>query len=157
MLGNQMTILYLSPIGTLKIDFHQEKVADIEFLHDLEVPEAPSAPVITQLQNYFSNASFQFDLPLHLEGTLFQKKIWQALREIPCGTTVTYKQLAERFQTSPRAIGNACRTNPIPVIIPCHRVVSQNGLGGFAGDTSGKLLEIKKWLLRHEQLGLQPL
>ncbi|WP_235602990.1 methylated-DNA--[protein]-cysteine S-methyltransferase [Piscirickettsia litoralis] len=72
------------------------------------------------------------------------------MQEIPRGQTLTYGELAKKLQTGPRAIGAACRTNPIPVIIPCHRIVSKQGMGGFHGKTSGKFLTIKEWLLQHE-------
>jgi methylated-DNA-[protein]-cysteine S-methyltransferase len=64
---------------------------------------------------------------------------------------MTYQELADKLQTSPRAIGNACRANPTPIIVPCHRIVAKSHMGGFAGDTQGKLLDIKKWLLEHEK------
>jgi methylated-DNA-[protein]-cysteine S-methyltransferase len=72
------------------------------------------------------------------------------LRSIPPGRTRTYGELASKLGTSARAVGGACRANPCPVVVPCHRVVAANGLGGFAGDTSGRKLEVKRWLLRHE-------
>lgn len=87
----------------------------------------------------------------NLKGTEFQKRVWRALCAIPPGTTKTYGELAKQLNTSPRAIGNACRKNPLPIIIPCHRVVAKNSLGGYAGARIGNLLEIKKWLLRYEK------
>jgi methylated-DNA-[protein]-cysteine S-methyltransferase len=103
-----------------------------------------------QLDAYFSDNSSTFELPLYQQGTDFQRRVWQALKAIPCGETRSYKQLAGQLQSHPRAIGGACRANPFPIVVPCHRVVAVNGLGGFAGDTQGKLLQIKKWLLQHE-------
>jgi methylated-DNA-[protein]-cysteine S-methyltransferase len=83
-------------------------------------------------------------------GTPFQCRVWQALRDIPPGTTRTYGELARDLGTSPRAIGGACRANPCLIAVPCHRVVARDGLGGFAGERGGKRLAVKRWLLRHE-------
>lgn len=114
--------------------------------------QAESVPpfLAEQLDAYFRNGSTRFDLPVELEGTGFQRKVWDALRDIPSGRTVTYGELARKLGTSARAVGGACRSNPCPIVVPCHRVVATNGLGGFAGDTSGRKLDVKRWLLRHE-------
>ncbi len=104
-----------------------------------------------QLKTFWQDNSFKFDLPLEVQGTDFQKRVWQALREIPTGQVETYGSLAKKLQSSPRAIGQACRTNPIAIVIPCHRVVSQTSLGGFAGETDGNNLDVKQWLLQHEE------
>ncbi len=87
---------------------------------------------------------------LEPEGTVFQRRVWQALLDILPGQTRTYGALARELGSSPRAIGGACRSNPIPLLIPCHRVVAANGHGGFAGHTSGRWMDIKRWLLEHE-------
>lgn len=86
-----------------------------------------------------------------LNGTVFQKRVWRALLQIPCGTTLTYSDLAKKLKSHPRAIGQACRTNPLPLIIPCHRVVAKNSLGGYSGATSGKKLAFKRQLLEREK------
>jgi len=84
------------------------------------------------------------------QGTAFQQKVWGALLDIPSGTTMTYGELAKELQSSARAVGQACKNNPTPIIIPCHRVVSKQGKGGYLGQTEGKLAYIKTWLLQHE-------
>lgn len=106
--------------------------------------------VYTALQGYFRDPAHVPQVTLRLAGTAFQKRVWQALRRIPPGETRTYGELAREFGTSARAVGNACRANPVPVVIPCHRVVAVNGLGGFAGDRDGRLVAVKRWLLGHE-------
>lgn len=103
-----------------------------------------------QLRDYFRDPRHVFTLPLAPAGTAFQRRVWNAMRRIPAGTPACYGDLADRLGSSPRAVGGACRANPIPVIIPCHRVVGRNGLGGFMGTTAGRGLEIKQWLLVHE-------
>ena len=96
------------------------------------------------------DADTPFDLPLLIEGTEFQRRLWQALCEIPRGTTRTYGELAKRLEVDARAIGQACGDNRLPIVIPCHRVVAANGIGGFAHATGGYLVEAKRWLLAHE-------
>jgi methylated-DNA-[protein]-cysteine S-methyltransferase len=92
--------------------------------------------------------------PLKLAGTPFQQKVWTALRQIPPGITRTYGELARQLGTAPRAIGSACRSNPILLFVPCHRVVAATGAGGFAGETAGRWMEIKRWLLAREGVHL---
>lgn len=85
-----------------------------------------------------------------LSGTPFQRKVLRQLMKIPYGETRTYGELAARLKTSPRAVGNACRRNPIPIVIPCHRVVAAGGLGGYDGAICGDKLDIKTRLLQLE-------
>ena len=104
-----------------------------------------------QLQAYLADPAYRFDIPLRLAGTAFRQRVWQALREIPVGATRTYGELARRIGSSPRAVGQALGDNPVPIIVPCHRVVSSSGLGGFNHHAEGAAIEIKHWLLRHER------
>jgi methylated-DNA-[protein]-cysteine S-methyltransferase len=99
-----------------------------------------------QLEEYFAGERREFDLPLAPEGSVFQQRVWAALREIPFGETRSYGDLAEKLGSSPRAVGRANATNPICVIVPCHRVNGADGsLTGYAGG-----LDNKRWLLEHE-------
>ncbi len=107
--------------------------------------------VVRQLQSYFTQPRKRFSLPLAPLGTAFQQRVWRALLQSETGQTLTYGALAERLHTSPRAVGNACRANPIPIVIPCHRVVSATGLGGYSGKTGGAQLALKRRLLEHER------
>ena len=93
---------------------------------------------------YFQQAKEQLD------GTPFQRRVWQVLQKIPSGSTMTYGEVAQQIGSGARAVGNACRANPCPLIVPCHRVVGVDGLGGFSGERGGEKLEIKRWLLQHE-------
>ncbi len=104
-----------------------------------------------QLESFFEGERRTFSIPLMIESSAFQARVCQALQKIPLGTTVTYGALARQLGSSPRAVGGGCRRNPIPLIIPCHRVVASEGIGGFSGTTSGKLVSAKQWLLNHEQ------
>jgi methylated-DNA-[protein]-cysteine S-methyltransferase len=85
-----------------------------------------------------------------LEATPFQKQVWQALLTIPCGSTLTYGELAKKLNSSPRAVGQACRANPLPFLIPCHRVVGAKNSGGYFGARKGKKIALKQWLLEQE-------
>lgn len=108
--------------------------------------------VARQLQCYFDDARYQFNLPMMAQGTVHQKKVWKAISSIPLGQVVTYGQIARHIASAPRAVGQACGANFYPLIIPCHRVTASNGLGGFGNqnDAAGYHLQIKRWLLRHE-------
>jgi methylated-DNA-[protein]-cysteine S-methyltransferase len=103
-----------------------------------------------QLERYREDADAKFDLPLHIEGTALERGVWEAMRAIPRGRTRTYGELARELGADPRAIGQACGENRLPIVIPCHRVVAAQGLGGFGHARSGYLLEVKRWLLMHE-------
>jgi methylated-DNA-[protein]-cysteine S-methyltransferase len=103
---------------------------------------------ISQLKEYFSGSRKKFNLPLAYEGTEFQESVWNAISEIPFGETATYSEIAERMGNprSFRAVGTACGTNPIPIIVPCHRVVqSSGGMGSYAGgkNLKKKLLDLE--------------
>lgn len=108
------------------------------------------AAVIDAIEAYLEDPKLKFELEPVLEGTPFQLRVWQVLRGIPSGSTITYGELADKIGSGARAVGNACRANPCPLVVPCHRVVGVNGLGGFGGETGGEKLEVKRWLLRHE-------
>ena len=110
-----------------------------------------SKEVTKQLKEYFNGKRLTFSVPIcfdKLDGTPFQKKVWREIKKIPYGKTISYAELARRagFSKAYRAVGSACGRNPIPIIIPCHRVVASNGkIGGFSGE-----LWRKKWLLEFE-------
>ncbi|MEK6750507.1 MAG: methylated-DNA--[protein]-cysteine S-methyltransferase [Pseudomonadota bacterium] len=105
---------------------------------------------IQELRDYFANPRRGFSMPLHTSGTPFQQRVWRALQQIDAGRVITYGELAAQLKSGPRAIASACRANPIPIVIPCHRVVARNGLGGYSGARAGEIFAIKPWLLRHE-------
>ena len=101
-----------------------------------------------QLQAYFDGERRSFDLPLAPSGSTYRRAVWQALQDIPYGQTVSYTGLIARAGGSARSVGSANAANPIPIIIPCHRVVGKTGLGGYSG---GDGFETKRWLLTLEQ------
>lgn len=105
---------------------------------------------VQQLEEYL-HSHIRLTPPLQFkQGTPFQQGVWRAMAHIPWGQTVSYKTLAQMVGSAPRAVANACGSNPLALWIPCHRVLASNGLGGFMqGDTQG--LQIKRWLLQHEE------
>ena len=131
-----------------------EQLSEIRYLPPNVAVHAPRNALADraarQLERYRDDADMQFDLPLLVEGTEFQRLLWDALCEIPRGRTLTYGELAKRLGVDARAIGQACGDNRLPIVIPCHRVVAANGIGGFAHSTGGYLVEAKRWLLAHE-------
>lgn len=142
-----------APFGRLGIHA-QEALTSIDFVSNripLQSPRTPLArKVCAQLKAYFTDPKNPFDVPLAPRGTDFQQRAWRALQRIPTGAARTYGQLARTLRSAPRAVGGACRANPIPIVVPCHRVVAANGPGGFMGATRGRALLIKRWLLEHE-------
>jgi methylated-DNA-[protein]-cysteine S-methyltransferase len=116
--------------------------------HDVDRGTALLARARQQLEEYFARTRTTFDLPLEPAGSAFQRRVWDALRAIPYGTTVSYSEIARRLGDvrATRAVGAANGQNPIPIIVPCHRVVGANGeLTGFGGG-----IDRKRWLLEHE-------
>ena len=103
-----------------------------------------------QLERYREDPDAPFDLPLLVEGSPFQKSVWGAMCAIPRGRTRTYGDLAKELRGEARSVGQACGDNRLPIVIPCHRVVAANGIGGFSHTTEGYLIEAKRWLLAHE-------
>lgn len=119
-------------------------------------PDQRAKHLANELERYMQHPGHKFDLLFVPTGTPFQLRIWHTLLTIPAGKVLSYGALATQLQTAPRAVGQACGSNPLPLVIPCHRVVSANGLGGFMHAASGALLDIKAWLLRHEQDNFVP-
>jgi methylated-DNA-[protein]-cysteine S-methyltransferase len=146
-----------SPVGPLLLAGDADALRRVSFessKHAARPPadwmedRAPFTEVIRQLQAYFRGELRKFDVPLAMEGTEFQLRVWNALRGIPYGETISYLQLAERIGNprAVRAVGLANGSNPIPIIVPCHRVIGSDGsLTGFGGgiSTKKKLLELE--------------
>ncbi len=144
-----------TPVGRLLIKIKDDRLANIHLNSQFELIAAQTrfGKIVTrQLENYFKKPEFEFDLSLLQSGTEHQLKVWSALRQIPPGSVLTYGQLAQKIGSSARAIGNACRNNPVPIVVPCHRIVAASDIGGFSGAQQGVLLEIKRHLLNHEGL-----
>ena len=107
--------------------------------------------IARQCKAYFKDPHWQFDLPTKPAGTEHQRKVWGSIQDIPAGETRTYGEVAKKIKSGARAVGTACGANPYPLIAPCHRVVSAQGVGGFMKENSpGFYRQIKIWLLKHE-------
>ncbi|MFL6621028.1 MAG: methylated-DNA--[protein]-cysteine S-methyltransferase [Sulfurifustis sp.] len=144
-----------APFGRVGVRTEDERVVDVGFVSSRIPLKAPrdvfTRRVCRALSQYFADPKRSLRLPLTLQGSAHQQRVWRALTRIPAGEVRSYGDLARRLKSSPRAIGAACRTNPIAIIVPCHRVVAQTGLGGFMGRRGGDALKIKRWLLEHER------
>lgn len=140
-----------SPVGRLALDADAAQLLRVAWTEAR--PAAPTrgsllARAADQLAEYFAGTRRDFDLPLRPAGTAFQHRVWDALRRIPYGETTSYGALAAELGSVARAVGGACGANPIPIVIPCHRVLAGHGrLGGFSG---GRGAETKRALLRRE-------
>ena len=143
-----------SPVGRLGIQMRGKALSRLLFLSGryglIEADSDQASHVVSSLEAYFENPRQVADVDVQLCGTPFQRRVWQGLWSIKPGKIMTYGDLAARLRSGARAVGNACRSNPVPILIPCHRVVAGSGLGGFAGDSHGRLVSVKRWLLQHE-------
>lgn len=145
----------VTPFAVLGIRTEEDWLTDIDYLPVDTNPLLPQTllakEVCRQLQAYLVEPNFMFDLCLHIGGTAHQQRVWQVIQAIPSGKTSSYAEIAMQLHSAPRAVGRACGANRIPIVIPCHRVISKNGgLGGFMNASDGDPLVIKRWLLRHE-------
>lgn len=141
-----------SPIGYLEVLENNDTIIKINYLDDLVILDENKSyylnKTIAQLREYFEGKRMQFDLKLKPEGTDFQKDVWKEVLKIPYGKTKSYQEIADALGDpgAVRAIGNANGHNPIPILIPCHRVIGSDGkLTGYSGGISRK-----EWLLKHE-------
>lgn len=148
--------IYPSPLGDIALTANEQGLSALAFqagkspitFTGLIEDNSKFSDVIQQLSEYFNGERKTFDLPLAPEGTTFQKKVWQALTQIPCGETKSYGWIAKSInnEKAVRAVGTANGANPIALIVPCHRVIGSNGkLTGYAGG-----LALKAKLLMHE-------
>jgi methylated-DNA-[protein]-cysteine S-methyltransferase len=145
-----------TPFAVLGICIEEDWLTGIEYL-PIDTPTLPpqtplAREVCDQLQAYLADPDFIFNLSLHIRGTIHQKRVWSAIQGIPSGKTRSYGDIATQLHSAPRAVGQACGANRLPIVIPCHRVIAKNGgLGGFMNASDGVPLGIKRWLLRHER------
>ncbi|MBA2657811.1 MAG: methylated-DNA--[protein]-cysteine S-methyltransferase [Tatlockia sp.] len=142
---------FKTPAGWLEVHYDEHYIYRSKFTHE-QVTNKETTPltklIIQELDNYFRDPHYRFQLTLKPEGTVYQQRVWSALLVIPVGRTLTYGELAKSLQSSPRAIGQACKSNPIAPFIPCHRVVGKTNQGGYMGRIDA--LCFKTTLLAHE-------
>lgn len=141
----------LFSIGICCSDDEITEIVYLEPCAEIKPTSRLAKETVRQLAAYLKNPAFEFSLPLAPAGTPYQRHVWAGISAIGPGLTRTYGELAQSIGSGARAVGNACGANPYPIVIPCHRVVAANhGLGGFARQRGGFLLDVKRWLLRHE-------
>jgi len=139
-----------APLGDLTIFAENEEIVALEWgWGSVQDPSPVLLRAKAAMEAYFDGAPLPDDLPLNPSGTPYRQKVWQALRDIPAGETRNYIEIARIAGGSPRSVGGANAANPIPILIPCHRVVATTGLGGYSG---GEGLETKRALLELEKL-----
>jgi methylated-DNA-[protein]-cysteine S-methyltransferase len=143
-----------TPFALLGIRVEDEEIAEIVFLardgETLSPQHRLAERVCAQVERYLADPDFRFDLPLARRGTPFQRRVWRRISAIGPGRTRSYGELARELGSAPRAVGQACGANSLPLVIPCHRVLAASGIGGFAHRRSGFHLAAKRWLLAHE-------
>lgn len=138
-----------SPLGDLTVSEEAGRIVSVDWGWGCEQAEtALLREARAQLFSYFDGARTAFDLPLAPSGTAYQLRVWEALTRIPYGATRTYAEVAADVGGAPRSVGQANSNNPIPILIPCHRVVASGGVGGYSG---GSGLDTKRWLLDLER------
>ena len=147
----------LTPFAVLGIRTEEDWLTGIDYLPrdtSEQIPRnALAKEVCSQLKAYLKDPKFTFDLLLHISGTHHQQRVWSSILEIPPGKTISYAEIASQIHSAPRAVGQACGANRLPIVIPCHRVIAKNGsLGGFMHASDDMPLDIKRWLLKHESL-----
>jgi methylated-DNA-[protein]-cysteine S-methyltransferase len=148
--------IFASPVGRILLYTSESHLHCVELLFsnvEVETKDTLSTlaqKTVEQFHSYFTNAQTEWTLPIIERGTVFQKKVWRHLQTIPVGETQSYSEIAQILGTSARAVGNACRANPLAIIVPCHRVVSKSGIGGYYGKRDGSEINLKQWLLSHE-------
>lgn len=142
-----------TPIGPLRLLEGAGALTAIEWSNKV-LPDEPTPLLLEakrQLDAYFAGALKTFDLPLRPPGSPFEQRVWQAMAEIPYGETRRYGDLAAALGAPARAIGQACGSNPLPIVVPCHRVLAATGLGGYSGsggaETKRRLLVLEGVLL----------
>jgi methylated-DNA-[protein]-cysteine S-methyltransferase len=143
-----------APFGALGVRTSGDRLAEIVFLKPGGTLLAPRDGVAeracAQLESYLSDPEFRFDLPLAACGTPFQRRVWSSIAAIAPGRTRSYGEIAREIDSAARAVGQACGANPLPLVVPCHRVLAAGGIGGFAHHEGGFHLSVKRWLLAHE-------
>jgi len=150
-------MVFISPIGPIGVNSYDEVISELKFNKKLKKIKPKNIflkEVSKQLDSYFNKKLSKFDVPFKVSGTKYQVKILKEVARISYGNTITYSEIAKLNKTHPRPVGNACRNNPIQLLVPCHRVVGINNIGGFSGEgikENGDMMFIKRSLLKLEK------
>jgi methylated-DNA-[protein]-cysteine S-methyltransferase len=148
-----MFYTYTAPFGPIAVAIEDDALCSVNLLPERLASLYPALPlhIALEFDAYFKNPHHRWQLSLNIKGTAFQTKLWAALQQIPVGKTLSYGDLAAQLKSHPRAVGQACRANPLALVIPCHRVLAKQAVGGFMGNETGPAITIKNYLLNHEQ------
>ncbi|MCX7107725.1 MAG: methylated-DNA--[protein]-cysteine S-methyltransferase [Methylococcales bacterium] len=145
----QEAIKINTPAGSLVLYIQQAVISQIKW-QSVNIPLSEHHELQRKFDHFFLNTQPDIHIKLLRQGSAYRQLVWAEIAQIPFGETITYTELAGKINSSPRAVGNACRDNPYPLIIPCHRVVAVSGLGGYYGQTQGEFMDIKSKLLNFE-------
>lgn len=142
--------VFTTPLGNFEIVHDEHYIFNSSFTQKpiTHVKNDLAQLISAELTAYFVDPHHRFQLSLKPQGSAHQQKVWNALLVIPAGRTLTYGELSRKLQSSPRAIGQACKRNPLALFIPCHRVVGKNNIGGYMGNPEA--VSYKEYLLAHE-------
>lgn len=150
----EFTAILPTPFGALGIEANDVALLRVSFLcpgtAGVAAANALSERACAQFEAYLHDPRYPLELPMQIGGSPFQRRVWRAISAIPVGQVRRYGELSRALDSAARAVGQACGANPFPVVVPCHRVVAANGIGGFANARDGYLLDAKIWLLAHE-------
>lgn len=153
-MNDRFDVRIRTPFAVLGVRAPASTVEEIVYLPLATAALAPRSAlaerVARQVECYLGDPGYRFDLPLGLAGTAFQLRVWREIARIASGRTRSYGEIAAKLGSAPRPVGGACGRNPVPLVVPCHRVLGAAGLGGFMGGRRDFPLSIKCWLLRHE-------
>lgn len=144
-----------TPFAVLGMVVEDGALTSVRYLPRSTAPVAPLDRVAEracrEIERYLADPEYLFTVPYRLDGTPFQRRVWREIEKLCPIKTITYGDMARHLRSGPRAVGGACGANPVPLIVPCHRVLAAGGaLGGFMGGKDPFPLSVKRWLLRHE-------
>ncbi len=148
--GEQELISLNTPAGKLVLSIYQDVIVNVDWAQADNLALSGEHPIQQQLAEYWTNPHSPIPINLLRQGSGYRHVVWAALCQIPLGETISYSALAKKITSAARAVGNACRDNPYPVFIPCHRVIAASGIGGYCGQTEGEFMTIKRRLLAYE-------
>ncbi len=154
MLNEIRYYFYHSQLSALYLTICDSQIVKLEYEPDnLNVfkSQLQSGDIKTWLDAYFCGQPLKQFPDLQIKGTDFQQKVWRVMLAVPFGKTLSYGEVSTMLGSAPRAVGQACKRNNIPIFIPCHRIVAKHSLGGYEGATEGHRLDRKKWLINHER------
>jgi methylated-DNA-[protein]-cysteine S-methyltransferase len=148
--GPEQLVKIHTPVAILALTFRGDVIAGTDWELGDELIQSCGHPLQQEFDGFWMNPDKMINVKLLRQGTEYRNRVWTELCNIPFGETVSYSSLAKNLGSAARAVGNACRDNPYALIVPCHRVVSVGGMGGYCGQTGGDFMMVKTKLLQFE-------